>query len=43
MDEVLVSDRTWEVALLDLSFGHDVDDDLGSTVAAYRRRAGGLG
>lgn len=35
--------RTWELSLLDLSFGSDIDPDLDLTLEAYRRWARGLG
>ena len=35
--------RTWDVSLLDLSFGSDIDPDLDLTLEAYRRWARGLG
>lgn len=37
------SGRTWDVSLLDLSFGTDIDPDLDLTLEAYRRWAPGLG
>ena len=35
--------RNWDVSLLDLSFGPEVDPDLDLTIEAYRRWARGLG
>jgi hypothetical protein len=35
--------RTWDVSLLDLSFGPEVDPGLDLTIEAYRRWARGLG
>jgi hypothetical protein len=34
--------RTWDVSLLDLSFGSDIDPDLDLTLEAYCRWARGL-